>query len=172
MAADDADRVRRDAAQRRLGVGMRGVLERDDGGRGIRIMIAHAPDERRHRPGGGIVDGGEVRVEVERLGADRREAHGAHRVVSPAQLIEDVPRDRQHDGHAGCHAAGRSRQVHDERAVRVDDSGDAARQHPGGLLGGAAPAELLGDARHRARDHAERCPRASRPAARRPCRRS
>ena len=48
-------------------------------------------------------------------------------------------------------AAGRSRKVHDERAVRVDDSGDAARQHPRGLLGGAASAELLGDARHRPR---------------------
>ena len=71
----------------------------------------------------------------------------AHHVVSPAQLIEHVARDREHDRHAGCHARRATREVHDERAVRVDDSGDAARQHPGRLLGGAAPAELLGDAR-------------------------
>jgi hypothetical protein len=70
--------LERDPPQDGLGVGMRRVLERDDGGCGIRIMITHASHETRHGADRGVLHSREVRGQVERLRTYGSNAYRVH----------------------------------------------------------------------------------------------
>ena len=76
-------RLRGDAVQRRLGVGVGAVLEPDDRGRGIRIVVAHPPDERRHRAVSGVLDGAQMRLDVESRLLEAGDAHRVHEWSPP-----------------------------------------------------------------------------------------
>ena len=147
-----SDRRLRDALERRLGVGVRGVLQRDDGGRGIRIVIAHASDERRERTGRRVVDGGEMGFHIQRLRTDAGEADGAHVWSPPASWSRMWPATETMTGMPDATAFGDPGRF-TMSALRRHPR-EPSREHSGRFLGGAAAAEFLGDAGNLSLHHA------------------
>ena len=73
-----------DPSQCRLRIGVRAVLQSDHGRLGVRVVVAHATDEGRHRSQPGIFDRRQVCIQIESRFRYRCDSHVVHEWSPPS----------------------------------------------------------------------------------------